>query len=115
MQSSNGDAKFLEPWYPIESNNEMFERELYNEICKDHILYGKKVKAIARRHDCDDVLFLLLNLEPKVAVVHLTYSISKEMDPSWPRTKIYGDIQKWAIESMMPQHRELIETEGDNY
>lgn len=115
MQSSNGNVKFLEPWYPIESNNEMFERELYNEICKDHILYGIKVKAIARRHDCDDVLFLLLNLEPQVAVVHLTYSISKETDPSWPRTKIYGDIQKWTIESMMPQHQELIEAEGDNY
>jgi hypothetical protein len=34
-----------------------FEDELREELSKGHALRGKAVRAVARRQDCDDVLF----------------------------------------------------------
>lgn len=57
--------------------------ELHRELGPGHVLYGKKVQAIACRQDCDDVLFLIDGAEA-CAVVHLTYSQRPEPDPAWP-------------------------------
>ena len=79
--------EFLLPWFTMESNG-IFEKELIHEISKEHILHEKKAKAIAKREDCDDVLFKIG--ETEYAVVHLTWSSKKETTSNYPRTTIYN-------------------------
>ena len=77
---------FLDPWTEVEAKG-FFEEELARELSNTHPLFGKTVKAIARRIDNDDVLFEIGKEE--MAVVHLTYSGNKE-DSIYPRTTIYN-------------------------
>lgn len=79
-------------WEVIKSGKGYFKKELKREINKNHILHGTKLKEIARREDCDDVLFLLLDGSNRYAVVHLTWSGKKENNPCYPRTKIYDNL-----------------------
>ena len=88
----NSKFKLYAPWEPIESDaSAAFEDEYATEIGKGHPLYGVPVKAIARRSDCDDVLFRLLRHLCEYAVVHLTWSRKEEPDTQWPKFEIYAD------------------------
>ena len=51
------------------------------------------MRAVARRQDCDDVLFVSVDEPPAVAVVHLTYANRPELDPRWPRTTFFDSMQ----------------------
>jgi len=74
-----------EGWYLLgEKESRAMEAELDREVCKEHILYEKKVTAIARREDRDDFLFSAKESEHPLYSVHLTWS--KESDPFWPHT-----------------------------
>jgi len=66
-------------------------------------LVDRQVKAIARRMDRDDVLFLL-DEGPQVAVVHLTYS--SENLPEFPTTQVYESLAEFEILRMTPDHGE---------
>lgn len=79
-------------WEVIENSKDYFKEELHKEINKNHILHGIEVKEIARREDCDDVLFLLLDGSNRYAVVHLTWKGKKENNPCYPKTKIYDNL-----------------------
>lgn len=79
-------------WFEIENSQGIFEKELYKEINQGHILYGIKVKELAHREDCDDVLFSLLDGTNRYAVVHLTWIKRTEDNSSFPRTKIYTNF-----------------------
>lgn len=70
---------WLEPWEPLCTAPDCFENELYHEVCEHHILFGRKVSAIGRRYDCDDILFQVLDTDFNYAVVHLTYSRKTEV------------------------------------
>jgi len=84
----NGNKELLlEPWELINYKNDCFESELYKEINKGHILFNLKAKAIAKKIDCDDVLFELENNE--FALVHLTWTMKTEESSDWPKTTIY--------------------------
>lgn len=72
---------WLEPWEPLCTAPDSFENELYNEVGGKHILFGRKVSAIGRRYDCDDVLFRVFDADFNYAVVHLTYSRKTEVEP----------------------------------
>jgi hypothetical protein len=98
--------EWLEPWYEINKNASYFENQLYKETGQGHILFGKKVMAIGRREDRDDILFEIDDSDNKVAVVHLTYSKNKETNPSFPRTRIYDDIEEWVKKCMEYDHTE---------
>jgi hypothetical protein len=53
------------------------------------------MQAVARRQDCDDVLFVSVD-EPRIlAVVHLSYANRPETDPRWPRTTFFDSIDDW--------------------
>ena len=91
--------EFKEPWEDIEPDNE-FHLELEKEIIKGHIFFGIKTRAIARRTDCDDFLFELLDGSGRLAVVHLTWQ--KETDPQWPWAEIYRDLGEWKEKRMEP-------------
>ena len=65
------------------------EAELEREVGKEHVLYQAKVKAIARRVDQDDFLFLAESSEYRLYVVHLTWC--QETNPALPHTTHYAD------------------------
>jgi len=77
---------FLEPWECIDLNyGNSCENELYKELSPGHILFALKAKAIARRDDCDDVLFEIIDNSKRYAMVHLTWSGREESNGKWPR------------------------------
>jgi hypothetical protein len=43
--------EYLEPWFAVEANAEFFERELVSEVGSAHQLYGREMRAVARRGD----------------------------------------------------------------
>jgi hypothetical protein len=87
MNSSNYSSSFVKPWLAVNLNKDYLERELLSELSSKHILYGKKVNAIAYRQDMDDVLFEIFESENSYAIVHLTHRF--ESDPKWPLTRLY--------------------------
>lgn len=84
-------------WYEVKSENRMaLERELSQEISPGHVLFGLSARAVARREDCDDVLFAVAG-SSQVAEVHLVYS-SEESRSDWPLTVLYRDLSEWQKE-----------------
>lgn len=81
---------YLNPWHADDTDLTV---QLYKEINKKHILYGKTVKTIARRKDNDDVLFEVENSEFMYAIVHLTWAQKTLDDPKYPRTETYNEWQ----------------------
>lgn len=77
-----------EPWYWTDQD---LTKQLRKEISFTHVLFFRKTKTIARREDCDDVLFELRN--HKFAVVHLTWQQFPHTDRKWPQATIYKNWQ----------------------
>lgn len=86
------EIHFLKPWYKLENNDTDLESELQKEISNTHLLKNKKLNAIARRQDNDDVLFQIFDDKNVFAVVHLTWTAKKENDSDYPRTRLF---QNW--------------------
>lgn len=86
MKDFDKSVGLPEPWYWTEQN---LASQLEKEINKNHILYGKTTKTLARRQDNDDVLFLIDN--EKFAVVHLTWASQQHADNRWPTTELFDD------------------------
>ena len=106
---------WLLPWHSIaDDSNEVtgMERELRRELSAGHPLYGLPVRAMARRQDCDDVLFALADGTGRVAVVHLTWTHSPPEAPPWPVTVVYPTIERWAEQVMKPDHDEFCHGTG---
>jgi hypothetical protein len=99
--------EWLEPWYRVDDPAVCsgLEEQLQREISKRHVLSGERARLIARRADTDDALFEISN--GRVAEVHLTWKQGTEPDPRWPATGIFGSLEEWARESMVPLHQEL--------
>ena len=96
---------FLEPWVALtDAQRSRFEEELRRELTPGHVLAGAAFRAIARRQDCDDVLFELVG--DGVAVVHLTWS--RETDARWPRTERFASLAEWAERRMKPDHEDFV-------
>ena len=79
-----------EPWSALESDGADLVAELKRELSPQHALFGRDAVAIARRKDCDDVLFRLDN--GSVAIVHLTWSGKQDQYPKFPWTTIHKTI-----------------------
>ncbi len=77
-----------DPWERLADGQDL-EHELDREMCKTHPLRSLAPRAVARRTDCDDVLFALN--DGRLAVVHLTWN--HEVDPAWPYVEYVAD---WA-------------------
>ena len=58
------------------------------------------MRAVARRLDCDDVLFVSGDEPPVVAVVRLTYANRSELDPRWPGTTFFQSMEDWTERGM---------------
>ena len=75
------------------------------EVKPGHPLYQVDVKAVAKRLDCDDVLYSLFKHSSAFAVVHLTYAIS-EVSPKWPHTRLFNSLEDWIESCMTPDHED---------
>jgi hypothetical protein len=84
--------KLVVPW--IEDRNPQLEAELRREVCQGHVLFEIPVSPVARRQDCDDVLFALDDGTGRFAMVHLTYS--KGHDPTWPICAMFESWEHWS-------------------
>ena len=102
-------TEFLLPWKPVEDAADSLAAELDRETVPSHPLFGESVRALARRIDCDDVLFELLRPQGGYAVVHLTWN--EEQDPRWPRTHLHDSFEAWLQAVMRPDHEEYVRGE----
>jgi hypothetical protein len=98
--------EWLEPWQRIEACGDALVRELQKEVPPQHLLYGIPVIAVARRIDCDDVLFATGSPKKPLAVVHLTWTSCTETDPQWPFSTLYESWQDWIKHCLLPDHEE---------
>jgi hypothetical protein len=94
---------YLKPWHSDEMDLSV---QLHREINKEHILYGKPIKTVARRQDNDDVLFEVGKADFKYAMVHLTWTQKILNDAKYPATKTYKDWQD------VYENRIIIDHEG---
>jgi hypothetical protein len=97
-------VKFLVPWVAVEEGPSGLEKELYLELGINHPLFGRKLRALARRQDCDDVLFVGDEEPGCIAVVHLTWSRPPEQYPPYPRTTMFKSMDAWIEYGMMVDH-----------
>ena len=98
--------EWLEPWQRLEGSSEGFVGELQKEISPQHVLHGLTVVAVARRIDCDDVLFATVDPAMLLAVVHLTWAGRMESDRRWPHTTGYKSWEDWSQRCLLPDHQE---------
>lgn len=96
------DQQLLEPWQTT-GDAAFYETALKKEVSFFHPLNWKKVRAIAHRTDCDDVLFEVLTGKRKYAVVHLTWR--KESSRKFPITKFYKDWQDVYVNCIAEDHK----------
>jgi hypothetical protein len=99
--------EYLTPWHALGSNSLRLQTELAAEVGSDHPLYGRDMRAVAVRQDCDDVLFVSVDEPQVVAVVHLTWSGRPERDPRWPETMFFASMEDWIERGMMVDHADF--------
>jgi len=96
-------VEWLAPW---EASGPGLEAELAREVGPHHVLYGCSAVSVARRADCDEVLFVLSNGPSKLAVVHLTWSGKREQDATYPQVELYSSLEEFLGKRMEPDHTE---------
>jgi hypothetical protein len=84
-------VEFQKPWFA--DNSPSLSEELRREVRPGHVLFGIEADPIARRHDRDDVLFVLRDGTNRLAVVHLTYT--KETEPNFPDVNLFASVEEW--------------------
>jgi hypothetical protein len=99
--------ELLEPWLEVTSEAPLLEKELAAELGPRHPLRGRIMRAVARRQDCDDVLFVSVDEPHVVAVVHLTYANRPEQDPRWPGTTFFDSMRDWMERGMRVDHQDF--------
>ena len=102
--------EFLEPWFQCSGSG--LVDELRRELPPGHVLANVEVSVVARRHDCDDVLFTLNDGSGRLALVHLTWSQAKETIPVFPATRIFLGLNMW-LETMRADHAEFVANDPD--
>jgi hypothetical protein len=88
------DLRWRAPWQVV-ADGTAFEMELQRELIRGHPLYGVQAVAVARRLDCDDVLFRLDHPSYTLAVVHLTWRTRPGPEPKSPHTVLFADWEEW--------------------
>ena len=102
--------EWLVPWYSVADDPAQvagMEQELRRELSAGHPLFGLSVRTLARRQDCDDVLFAVEDGTGRVAVVHLTWTHSLPERPPWPGTAVFPSLAEWAADGMRTHAEEF--------
>ena len=106
MNSSGITFQMLEPWVSIQEEERFaLETELSKEMRSDHVLSDFKCRAVARRRDCDDVLFETNSTKGLLVVVHLTWSGKPDQFPQWPTTHFYASWEDFKEQEMIPENQ----------
>jgi hypothetical protein len=100
------EIEWLKPWESLRGSGDNLVKELNRELNSEHVLHGMVVAALARRIDCDDVLFATANSELPLAVVHLTWTGRRKRDPNWPQTTCYTGWPDWVERCLLPDHEQ---------
>jgi hypothetical protein len=108
------EMEWVRPWERLQDVGETLVNELQKELPAQHVLKGVPVIAVARRLDCDDVLFATADPSMPLAVVHLTWAGKAEGDPRWPSTTLYRSWQDWIERCLVPDHQEYSERRGSS-
>ena len=96
-------AIFKPPWHATGLGQaEKLAEELNREVSSSHVLAGCRVVAVAKRQDCDDVLFRIEGRSQRYAVVHLTYRGKRETSPEWPGTILFDSLDEFLEKRMGP-------------
>jgi hypothetical protein len=104
MAAENGEVEWLKPWSAV-VDDEMrgkLESELAREVGRGHVLFQRPTRALARRHDQDDVLYAV-GSPSQLAVVHLSYA-AKPDRPHWPSTTLFDNLMAFIEGRMKPDH-----------
>jgi hypothetical protein len=86
------------PWRAAGRHAEALARELRKEIGPGHVLYGKRVLALARRPDTDEAVFAVDDRDYPLAVVRLSWITVPELSPEYPPTRRYPSVAAWVAE-----------------
>lgn len=85
------------PWHHVLGEAPKLEAELRREVGPGHVLWKRDLRAVARRSDADDVLFVDAAEPQSVTAVHLTWSGDREPDPRWPETMTFASWDDWRV------------------
>jgi hypothetical protein len=108
----------LVPWHSVLDDAAQvagMSLQLRREVASGHPLFGLLVKTLARRQDCDDVLFAIEDGSGRVAVVHLTWTQSPPERPPYPWTVFYPNLAAWEAEGMRADAEEFGEEPGERH
>ncbi len=75
-------ASLLENWgwyYPDADVAQSLHEELQRELPPGHLLFGHSVETVAYRKDMDDVLFRHQDEQDRFTVIHLTWTMKREI------------------------------------
>src|SRR5260221_3876749 len=100
--------KWLAPWHSIGDDAAQIDgvqRELRRGLSAGHPLYAIPTRAIARRQDCDDVLFSIEDGSGRVAVVHLTWTQSAPEIPPSPDVVLWNSVEESIATVMRSDHQ----------
>lgn len=89
---------FRYPWIALK-NPKLYEDQMIKELLPGHVLFGIPVKGLARMDGRDEYLFSLLDDTNRVAVVHLSFSVS--VAPEWPWSELYSSLGDWELRGML--------------
>lgn len=104
MAAEIDNVEWLEPWSAVvdDGMRAQLESELAKELGVGHVLFGRPTRALARRHDQDDVLYAV-GSPSQVAVVHLSYAANPDQPP-WPSTTLFDNLMAFIEGRMKPDH-----------
>ena len=97
--SEEAALPWRDPW-GLAGDNGDAAMEMRRECPAGHQLHGVSVALVARRRDCDDVLFRICDGSARYAAVHLSFSAEK--DPRWPSTEVFSSLAAFAAERLLP-------------
>jgi hypothetical protein len=103
-------VEWLVPWHSVADDPAQvagMERQLGRELATGHPLFGMVVRTLARRQDCDDVLFAVEDGSGRVAVVHLTWAASLPERLPFPCAVMYPSFEAWVAEGMRADAEEF--------
>lgn len=97
---------WVKPWRRVAPEERApLARELRSELCREHVLSGRRARAVGRRDDCDDVLFLVDD-PPELVVARLTYN--QESKPEWPRADMFPSVGAFRDQRMNADRAEYV-------
>lgn len=102
--------EWLIPWQPVVYDAAQMAglaEQLSRELAVGHPLYGLPMRTLARRQDCDDVLFAIDDGSGRVAVVHLTWTRNLPERPPYPWAILYPNFTAWVDEGMRADAQEI--------